>query len=122
MTETKLDLGWTLSILRILLGGAVWAAPNVAVKLLGDSLPARTSLPFVLRLFGVRDLAMGLGYLQAAPGERDRLLKLGMGVDATDAVAALLAQRRGQLPARLAVPFAVAAVAAVATAAVARKH
>lgn len=122
MTPRKLDLGWVLSILRILIGGVVWASPRAAVKVLGDPLQGRTSLPLVLRLFGVRDLTMGLGYLQATPAERDRLLKLGMGVDAVDAAAAVLAQRRGELPARLALPFAVTAMAAVATAAVARKN
>ena len=116
------DLGRVLSILRILAGGAVWAAPQAAVKVLGDRVPARTSLPLVLRLFGARDLTMGLGYLQAAPHERDRLLKIGMGVDAADAAAALVAHRRGQLPASLAIPFAVTAAVAVLTAAVARRQ
>ena len=119
---SSIDLGRSLSLMRIALGAAAWLAPGIAVRVLGDAPAARTSLPLFLRLFGARDVAMGLGYLQVSRDQQDRLLLIGMGVDAADGVASLLAARRGQLPALLAVPFAVTAAAAVVAAAAARRQ
>lgn len=122
MTQAPVDLGRLLAVLRMAIGAGVWVAPGVAVRVLGDRVPRRTSLPFVLRLFGARDFTMGLGYLQGSRPQQHQLLIVGMAVDAADAVAALLAHRRGQLPARLALPFAAAAGGAAATAAVAHRQ
>jgi hypothetical protein len=122
MTERRNDLGWVLAALRMAVGAAVWAAPGVPSRVLGERAPVRSSLPFVLRLFGARDFSMGLGYLQATPAQQDQLLRVGMGVDAADAAAAVLAHRRGHLPGYLAAPFALTAVAAVVAAAAARRR
>lgn len=122
MTKYRYDLGWVLSVLRMGAGAGAWVAPHTAMRILGVHHRGRTALPLVLRLFGARDFAMGLSYLRATPAQQDRLLLLGMGVDAADAAATALAYRRRELPARLALPFAATAIAAVGVAAVARRR
>lgn len=122
MTDPRTDLGTALSVARVGVGAATWLAPGVAARLLGNRGSTAASLPFVLRLFGVRDFTMGLGYLNATPEQQDRILLLGMVADGADAVAAFAGQRRGHLPARLATPFALTALAALAAGAAARRR
>lgn len=121
MTDPRKDLGTALSVARVGLGAATWIAPGMATRLLARRGVPAASLPFVLRLFGVRDFTMGLGYFNATPEQQDRILLLGMVADGADAAAALVAQRRGHLPARLATPFALTALCAVAAGAAARR-
>lgn len=112
--------GRLLALLRIAAGTGAWVAPEMAGVALGVKQGAHPPLPFVLRLFGSRDVAMGAGYLTAAPADRDRWLALGMAVDAADAAGALLAGRKGLMPERVMWPAALTALAAVALAARAR--
>ena len=71
----------------------------------------------MLRLFGARDVALGVGVLGAPTAvERDRWLALGMAIDAADAAACLVAGNRKQLRWRAAVMGAVTACAAIALA------
>jgi hypothetical protein len=65
-------------------------------------------MPYFLRLFGDRDLYLGVAALLAPEPTRSRLIGVAAGVDAIDAGAALIAGVKGDIP----VPAAVLAVGA----------
>ena len=73
-----------------------WAAPTASLRISQLDAEAPQS-PFLLRLFGARDVALGALTLMAPASTRPTLLKVGVGVDAGDAAAALLALKAGQL-------------------------
>jgi hypothetical protein len=52
---------------------------------------------FLGRVFASRDVALGVGVLQTAGATRRHWLKVGVGVDAVDLAAAVLAGRSGAL-------------------------
>lgn len=110
--------GEALAVGRIAVGAAAWLMPQLSARVMG--LPTGPATTLGLRLFGARDIAVGIGYLQSEAAERDRWLLLGMGMDGADAVAALAAGTRGGVPWRNALLIVVSATAAVATAADAR--
>ncbi len=83
--------------IRAGVGAGTWAAPRLSGRLFGLDAAANPQLPYVARLFGVRDAALAAG-LQLSSGESRRLwLRLGMACDAADAVAGLIAGRNGEL-------------------------
>jgi hypothetical protein len=83
--------------IRLGLGAVAWLAPGTLAKVFGLS-PDDPSLPFLLRLFGARDVALGL-LLQAAEGdEAQRIVEVGIAVDVADSAAGLLAAARGRVP------------------------
>jgi hypothetical protein len=83
--------------LRVAIGAGTWIAPRLAGRLFGLDAVANPQLPYVARLFGVRDVALGAG-LQLSSGDNRRLwLRLGILCDAADFAAGILAGRRGEL-------------------------
>jgi hypothetical protein len=98
-------------------GAVVLLRPGLLVEVLtGDSrLAART--PWLARMFGVRDLAVGLGTLLALrSGEPlPTWLRMGALCDAGDAAALLLGLRTGRLQS---VPAGLVAASALGAAAV----
>jgi hypothetical protein len=83
--------------LRSSVGAGAWIAPRLAGRLFGLDAVANPQLPYVARLFGVRDVALAAG-LGLSSGESRRLwLRLGIVCDAADAVAGILAGRGGQI-------------------------
>ena len=111
MTEGK-QVGSALAVLRIGAGVGAWLTPSLAARIMG--VQPDGSLAFILRLFGVREIIMGVGYLAASPGDRDNWLRMGIVADAGDAVAAVAAVGRGAVPARTGVPMTLTALGAVA--------
>ena len=111
-----MDNATSLSLARIGFGSAAWAMPRLGLKaaLLDASHP---QAPLLVRLFGARDLALGAVTLLAE--HRPMLLKVGIAVDASDAVAGLIAWRTGAVGPVAGLALAGAAVAAVATGAAA---
>lgn len=99
---------------RIAAGTAAWLFPGLGARVMGLQPTPANALG--LRLFGSRDVAVGVGYLQSGPAERDRWLLLGMGVDGADAVAGLIAGKRHAVPWPRALVIAATATAAVVTA------
>ncbi len=106
--------------LRTGIGAGAWIAPAQTGRLFGLDAKANEQLPYVARLFGVRDVALAAG-VRASSGPSRRLwLKLGIVCDAADAAAALLAGRNGELsktttvlvtaPALIAIALGVAAL------------
>src|SRR5437763_8434561 len=89
-----MDNATSLSLARIAIGAAAYAAPELSLKaMLLDHTSRQT--PVFVRLFGVRDLAIGAATLLAKPQHKKALLGLGMLVDAGDAGAGFLAFRSG---------------------------
>ncbi len=87
----------TLAGLRAVIGVLTWLAPRLAARLFGINAEANPQLPYVARLFAIRDLALAAG-LQSSSGEALRLwVRIGVACDAADAAAGLLAGRRGEL-------------------------
>jgi hypothetical protein len=109
-----MDNATALSLGRIGLGATAWAAPGLAgTAMMLDRSDAQAA--FLLRLFGARDVALGVATLVVPAEARPALLGIGLVVDASDAAAALLGARGGALrplPAVLVAGTASAAVAA----------
>ena len=86
-----------LIAIRGAIGVLTWLAPRLASRLFGISADANPQLPYIARLFAVRDLALAAG-LQASEGQaRRQWVRIGIACDAADAAAGVLAGRRGEL-------------------------
>jgi hypothetical protein len=83
--------------LRASIGASTWLAPNLAGRLFGLDPVGNPQLPYVGRLFGIRDVALAAGLAQSSGADRKLWLQLGILCDAADAAAGLLAGRSGQL-------------------------
>jgi hypothetical protein len=86
-----------LTGLRTSVGAGAWIAPRVTGKLFGLDATANPQLPYVARLFGIRDVALGAGLQMSSGEDRRRWLQLGIACDVADATAGILAGRRGDL-------------------------
>jgi Domain of unknown function (DUF4267) len=87
-----------LAALRVVIGAVAWLAPRQSGKGFGLDPDANPQAPYLGRLFGARDVALGVGTLQAEGEAQRQWLQLGVAVDAADAIAALAAGRAGYLP------------------------
>jgi hypothetical protein len=88
----------SLAGIRMAIGTSAWATPRMAGKAFGLDADANPQSPYLARLFGVRDLALGIGALTTKGDSRRHWLMLGMLCDAADAAAGMLAGRAGYLP------------------------
>jgi hypothetical protein len=83
--------------IRASVGAGAWLAPRLVGQVFGLDAAANPQLPYVGRLFGVRDVALAAG-LQLSSGESRRLwLRLGIACDAADTIAGLLAGRNREI-------------------------
>ncbi len=108
-----MDNATSLSLARIAVGAAAWAAPEFGLKaaLLDPTAPQS---PYLVRLFGARDVALGAITLLAGPEHKPALLRVGLGVDGSDLVASLLAWRERAVTPVTGAVLAGATVAALA--------
>jgi len=83
---------------RIAVGSGAWLAPNLSGRLFGLDPEGNPQLPYVGRLFGARDVALGAGALRSSRKTRDAWLTAGFACDVADVAAGVLAGARGQLP------------------------
>ena len=83
---------------RIAVGAGTWLTPNLAGRLFGLDPEGNPQLPYVGRLFGARDVALGTGVLRSPRKGKDAWLAAGLACDVADAAAGVLAGARGQLP------------------------
>jgi hypothetical protein len=83
---------------RSAIGTASWLAPRVTGKLFGLDVAGNPQAPYLARLFGVRDVALGYGLATSDGAQRDAWLRIGIACDLADAAAGLAAGRRGELP------------------------
>jgi hypothetical protein len=87
-----------LAGLRIAIGVASWATPRVAGRIFGLDAENNPQAPYLARLFGVRDVALGWGTLSSEGDTRRQWLLAGLACDIADAVAGLAGGRGGYLP------------------------
>jgi hypothetical protein len=113
-----MDNATSLSLARIVIGTAAYAAPELSLKAMMLDHTHRET-PIFVRLFGVRDIAIGVATLLAAPQHTRALLGLGMLVDAGDAGAGFLALRSGAVKPLVGIGLTAAGASAVLAAAVA---
>jgi hypothetical protein len=102
-----------LSVGRILVGLLTFLRPNVAGRLFGFDVAGNPQLPSMARLFGAREVAIGVATLMTPEESRKRLVAIGIGVDAADAAASVIGMRERSLPKLAGVLLAGAAVGAV---------
>jgi len=86
----------TISTVRSFVGATAWLSPAFADRTYGYGLVDRQAGSFLVgRLFGARDLALGLAVQHPDPAIRRAALQAGVAVDAADAVSSAIALRRG---------------------------
>jgi hypothetical protein len=95
---------------RVLVGIAGFLAPGHAFRGAGLDPRNNPNLPFMTRMFGVRDLVLGAGALSTSGRERRRWLQAAVVADLGDAVAAVWDGRQGNLPPHGAVMLTVTAL------------
>jgi hypothetical protein len=93
--ETALN---AIAVSRIAVGAGAWLTPNLSGRLFGLDPEGNPQLPYVGRLFGARDVALGAGALRSPRKQKDAWLAAGFGCDVADVAAGVLAGARGQLP------------------------
>jgi hypothetical protein len=87
-----------LAAARIAVGSGAWLTPNLSGRLFGLDPEGNPQLPYVGRLFGARDVALGAGVLRSPRKNKDAWVTAGIACDVADAAAGVLAGARGQLP------------------------
>jgi hypothetical protein len=87
-----------IAIGRIAVGSSAWLTPNLAGRLFGLDPEGNPQLPYVGRLFGARDVALGAGVLRSPRKQKDAWVTAGLACDVADMAAGVLAGARGQLP------------------------
>jgi|GEM_PF-6490972 len=99
MSDWRRHAPRNIALGRVAFGLALMIAPGPAGRVFLGRESSRPSVRFMSRIFGGRDLAIGLLQLQAVRQDRPEVLSkalwLGAGCDAWDAVAAW---RGGELP------------------------
>jgi hypothetical protein len=86
-----------LAGLRLVVGVTSWATPRVAGKLFGLDAAANPQAPYLARLFGVRDIALAWGALNARGEAQRQWLLAGLVCDAADTLAGIAGGRGGYL-------------------------
>lgn len=100
--------------MRGAVGAGAWLAPRFSGRLFGLDPNANPQAPYLGRLFGARDVALAFGLSTSSGSQRANWLRIGVACDLADAVAGVLAGRRGELPARATVLVTATALAAAA--------
>jgi hypothetical protein len=79
-----------LSLGRIVVGAFSFARPALAAKMFGLDVENNPQGPYLARLFGSREIAIGTATLLARGKTRRNLVLAGIGVDAADAATGVL--------------------------------
>ncbi|WP_166138254.1 DUF4267 domain-containing protein [Nocardioides ochotonae] len=102
-----------LSLGRIVLGAVSLARPDVAANAFRVDAAANPQLPYVLRLFGAREVALGALTLVAPRAGRRALLAAGVAVDVADVATAVHGHRTDAISRQGALGLLVPATGAV---------
>ena len=108
------DFNRLLNGSRMVVGAAALAAPGHAFRGAGLDSRRNPQLPFVTRMFGIRDLVLGAGALGTSGADRRRWLAASLASDAVDFAAAVAGLRAGYLPRHGAIMLAGTAAAGTA--------
>src|SRR4051795_1418895 len=102
-----------LSLGRIAVGAAALANPQAAARIFQLNAVSNPQVPYVTRLFGSREIALGVATLATSGKAHKTLVGLGILVDAADAGTGYLAMQDGSVPRKTAMTLIVPAVGAV---------
>jgi hypothetical protein len=86
-----------LSLGRVVIGIVSLLSPTLAGKLFRLDVASNPQLPFLSRMFGSREIALGALTLASSGTTRRNLLLAGIAVDGADAVAGQLSGREGSV-------------------------
>jgi hypothetical protein len=87
----------TFVAMRVLVGGASYLAPNLGARLFGLDPAGNPQAAYWARLFGVRDVALGVGAMTTTGAARRQVLQLTAACDAADLASTLIGRRAGYL-------------------------
>lgn len=104
---------------RMAIGAAAVLFPALTARLFLLSVKRNPQLPYMTRLFGVREIAVGAMTLNAPDDARTPMVGLGIAVDGSDAFAGLAATRSGAISKPAGILLTGAALGAVAAGAAA---
>ncbi|MGN6300680.1 MAG: hypothetical protein ACTHN8_06245 [Angustibacter sp.] len=102
-----------LALGRIAIGATALASPDLAMKLFRLDAGRNPQLPYMSRMFGSREIALGAVTLLAKGSARRKLVALGIAVDGADAFAGYDAMRTGSVNQSVGIGLTAPAVAAV---------
>lgn len=103
-----------LALGRIAIGIGALASPDLASKLFRLDGPGNPQLPYMTRMFGSREIALGAITLVSKGAARRQLVSLGITVDAADAFAGYDAMKTGAVDQKVGVGLVAPALFAVA--------
>jgi hypothetical protein len=102
-----------LSLGRIAVGAIAFARPDVAAGMFGLDLAGNPQSPYVARLFGSREIAIGVLTLVSRGTTRRNLVLAGVGIDLADAATGVLGIQDKSVPVRTGAMLVATAVGAV---------
>ncbi len=109
----------TFVVTRLAIGLVSWFAPSLAARLFGlEPLPQ----PIIGQLFGAREFALGTVIAAGSGPTRRQALRVGIAIDAADAVASLRGIRGMSPQARILVAAGAASFAAIGAVALAQEQ
>jgi hypothetical protein len=100
---------------RISIGALSFLFPSLSGRLFLLDPKSNPQLPYMGRMFGSREVALGAITLASSGEARRRLVQLGVAVDGADVVTGILSSASGSVPKRAGLLLAVVGAAAVAS-------
>jgi len=100
---------------RIAVGLVSFVSPGLAAKLFLLDSKANPGLPYMSRMFGSREIALGALTLASSGAARVRLIQIGIAIDAGDAFTGVAAASTGATSKKAGILLAVVGGAAVAS-------
>jgi hypothetical protein len=107
-----------LALGRIAIGATALASPSLASRLFRLDLARNPPLPYLTRMFGSREIALGAITLLAKGTARRKLVALGIAIDGADAFAGYDAMRSGSVSQSVGIGLTLPAVGAVVAGAI----
>ena len=104
-----------LSLGRVAVGAVAVANPETAARMFQLDPVGNPQLGYVTRLFGIREVALGLSTLMARGRARTAMIGLGILVDAGDGATGVLAMQDGTVSRKTALTLIGPAAGAVAS-------
>jgi hypothetical protein len=104
-----------LAVGRIAVGTISLLSPGLAARLFLLNAKTNPQLPYVTRMFGSREIALGGLTLAASGAARRQLVQVGLAIDGADAVTGLIGTVNGSVPKPAGLLMTLVAGGAVAT-------
>jgi len=102
-----------LSLGRVAVGAVAVADPERAARVFQLDPVSNPQLPYLTRLFGIREIALGLATLMSSGKSRKGMIGIGILVDAADGATGYLAMQDGTVSRKTAMTLIAPAVGAV---------